>query len=457
MQKPKVDFEELRDTNTTVWRAVDVEPTIIDQQERLVEGRINTDTIDAYNSIVEPSGAILDDYKNYASVLFNHHSDNLIGNAVEVKQTDNFIDSKWQFLPPGYELADYVWRLYKDGWLNGYSIGFVPMDWDYETIDDVDVVRVTEWELKEFSLTSVPANPEALARNGDALQNWEKLADRTSGMADTPLMNNLTTLSTPSDGSEKNTKIHAINREIPQERSNMLSVREVVSYQDLPIEEDDWDADEADARVREWAGGPDKEDIDWDKYFKAFLWRDGEEPEKFGSYKLGYADVYDGKLRAVDSGIYAIAAVLEGARGGVDIPESDEAAVRNQVEKYYDKMDETAPWNEDAVNTEDNKEVNDKTMDEQELVKLLIEALEERGLFEDSDDAEETQDKEAERIVEEVGKLGDAVENLEAMEENEFVTKEEFEELETKANEIGETQEDLTAKMAKLVNYLSEN
>src|SRR6056297_1931248 len=131
MQKPKVDFEELRDTNTTVWRAVDVEPTIIDQQERLVEGRINTDTIDAYNSIVEPSGAILDDYKNYASVLFNHHSDNLIGNAVEVKQTDNFIDSKWQFLPPGYELADYVWRLYKDGWLNGYSIGFVPMDWDY--------------------------------------------------------------------------------------------------------------------------------------------------------------------------------------------------------------------------------------------------------------------------------------------------------------------------------------
>ena len=40
----------------------------------------------------------------------------------------------------------------------------------------------------------------------------------------------------------------------------------------------------------------------------------------------------------------AAAAVMQGSRGGVDIPSKDEDRVRSHLAKYYAKMDEEAPW-----------------------------------------------------------------------------------------------------------------
>lgn len=36
--------------------------------------------------------------------------------------------------------------------------------------------------------------------------------------------------------------------------------------------------------------------------------------------------------------------VLQGGRGGVDLPQRDIDRVKSHLAKYYDKMDETAPW-----------------------------------------------------------------------------------------------------------------
>lgn len=44
------------------------------------------------------------------------------------------------------------------------------------------------------------------------------------------------------------------------------------------------------------------------------------------------------------SGIHAVAVVLEGGRGGVDLPEDVIDDIRDKVEAYYDKMGEEAPW-----------------------------------------------------------------------------------------------------------------
>jgi hypothetical protein len=40
----------------------------------------------------------------------------------------------------------------------------------------------------------------------------------------------------------------------------------------------------------------------------------------------------------------AAAGVLDGARGGVDIPAADVAKAKRHVAKYYRKMDDTPPW-----------------------------------------------------------------------------------------------------------------
>lgn len=449
MKDMKLDLDKLKNNDTTVWRSVDVEPTILDEDERLVEGRINTTTLDAYNTIVEPTGAQVEKYINYASVLFNHDASNLIGNAEEIEVADEYVDAKWKFLPAemNSEIVEEVWELYKNGWLNGYSIGFVPLDWQFDTIetddedeDDLDIVRVVSWKLKEFSLTAIPANPDALARSSDEMKIWRSLADRTQGVSPTPVINQRDLTTFGAETSEK--KIYKVSNDMTRKSESNLAVREVVSYQDLPIEEDDWDADEAEANVREWAGGPDKEDVDWDKYFKAFFWRDGDEPELFGSYKLGYADVYGGELRAVDRGIYAVAAVLEGARGGVDIPEEDEASIRNQVEKYYDKMEETAPWNQEDSSEPDTPEEEENDMSKEEIKEGVVEALEEEGLL--------GSEKSEEELEERVKKL----------EENDTVEKEiddlwtELSELRDSLDELREDHNELDEEIAQFVQEL---
>lgn len=130
--------------------------------------------------------------------------------------------------------------------------------------------------------------------------------------------------------------------------AQVTAVKAVVPFQDLPLVDEGraWDADAAKARVAKWAGGPDKENVDWGKYRKAFLWYNSDEPENFGSYKLPIADVIDGKLMAVPRAIFAAAAAIQGARGGVNIPDSDIPAIKRHLERYYRKMDREPPWAE---------------------------------------------------------------------------------------------------------------
>lgn len=59
---------------------------------------------------------------------------------------------------------------------------------------------------------------------------------------------------------------------------------------------------------------------------------------------LPLADVVDGRLVAVPRGVFAAAAVMQGSRGGVDLPEKDVDRVRSHLATYYAKLDETPPW-----------------------------------------------------------------------------------------------------------------
>jgi hypothetical protein len=117
----------------------------------------------------------------------------------------------------------------------------------------------------------------------------------------------------------------------------------VTSFQDLPLADRDreWDGDAAEKRVRRWA---DAEDEPNEKYRNAHVWYDAENKDNFTAYKLLIADVVGGELRAVPRGVMAAANVLQGARGGIDLPESDLDRVKSHLAKYYQKLDEEAPW-----------------------------------------------------------------------------------------------------------------
>jgi hypothetical protein len=117
----------------------------------------------------------------------------------------------------------------------------------------------------------------------------------------------------------------------------------VVTFQDLPLADRDreWDADAAERRVREWAAATDQPNA---KYRDAHVWYDADAQENFTAYKLLIADVIDGRLYAVPRGVMAAGNVMQGARGGVDLPAKDIDRVKNHLAKYYDKADDNAPW-----------------------------------------------------------------------------------------------------------------
>ncbi|MGZ4675961.1 MAG: hypothetical protein ACXVJ7_14500 [Acidimicrobiia bacterium] len=120
----------------------------------------------------------------------------------------------------------------------------------------------------------------------------------------------------------------------------------VTAFKDLPLADRDreWDGDAADARVRRWAHAEDEPN---EKYREAHVWYDADKKQNFGAYKLLIADVVDGRLRAVPRGVMAAAAVMQGSRGGVDLPRDDIDRVKSHLAKYYSKMGETAPWDRD--------------------------------------------------------------------------------------------------------------
>jgi hypothetical protein len=120
----------------------------------------------------------------------------------------------------------------------------------------------------------------------------------------------------------------------------------VTSFKDLALAERSrkWDGAAAEKRVRHWAGAQDQPN---EKYRDAHVWYDAENKDNFNAYKLLIADLVDGSLTAVPRGVMAAGNVLQGSRGGVDLPERDIDRVKSHLAKYYAKLGENPPWDRD--------------------------------------------------------------------------------------------------------------
>lgn len=117
----------------------------------------------------------------------------------------------------------------------------------------------------------------------------------------------------------------------------------VTAFGDFPLADRDreWDGDAAEKRVRAWAGAQDEPNRE---YRSAHVWYDQDKKQNFTAYKLLIADVIDDTLSAVPRAIMAAGAVMQGSRGGVDLPHPDIVRVKSHLAKYYKKMGETPPW-----------------------------------------------------------------------------------------------------------------
>jgi len=128
------------------------------------------------------------------------------------------------------------------------------------------------------------------------------------------------------------------------ERARVIAVKGVVGFADLPLADRGraWDGDAARGRVREWSGSSATPSA---AFRRAFVWFGGE-GESFSDYKLPIADIVDGELKAVPGAVFAAAAAVQGARGGLDVPEVELPGIRAHLGRYYSKMREMPPWEE---------------------------------------------------------------------------------------------------------------
>jgi hypothetical protein len=122
-------------------------------------------------------------------------------------------------------------------------------------------------------------------------------------------------------------------------------------YKGYELEEEGlpWDRQKATSQIQKWAssdGSGDKAKIDWQKYRLCFFWYDADNMDNFQSYKLPFCYVDGESPKAVPRGIFACAAAVRGARGGVRFPEADVKAVQQHIEKYYKRMNRPSPFTE---------------------------------------------------------------------------------------------------------------
>jgi hypothetical protein len=120
----------------------------------------------------------------------------------------------------------------------------------------------------------------------------------------------------------------------------------VTTFQDLPLadRDHDWDGAAAEKRVRSWAGA---EDTPNEKYRDAHVWYDADKKDNFTAYKLLICDVVGGDLKVVPRGLQAAGNVMQGGRGGVDLPKGDVEPVKTHLAKYYAKLGDEPPWDRD--------------------------------------------------------------------------------------------------------------
>jgi len=123
----------------------------------------SSETPDRHGDIVKSDDWNLSAYEKNPVFLWGHdHSGLPIGRAenVSVNTEEKRLEFKIKFAVEEYPFAKTVYKLYKGGFLNATSVGFIPKDVDYD--EDKDAFILSNNELLELSAVTVPANPDAL-------------------------------------------------------------------------------------------------------------------------------------------------------------------------------------------------------------------------------------------------------------------------------------------------------
>lgn len=357
-----------------VRKALTAEVKVASESDRTIDFVISTDTVDLAGDTIAVAGWKLDNYKKNPVVLFAHDASSMpVGKATNVRVEDGKLKATVEFMTREISgFADAVFRALKAGFLSAVSVGFYPVK--YAFVDDPERrfgVDFLEQILLEFSVVPVPCNPEALieGRSFDAepeFLGWARELVERSGLAvvTQKQMDQIRALPKRLRKEADDFAVLAAKKRetrgnaggvggassICRKHANMVDTIlnidvpakadgedwRCAAARDLSIGADEpWDGNAAGARILD-AAGFDGDNSDSEQARRGFLAFDIGNPALRGSYKLPFADMVDGEMRAMPAGIRAAASRLP----QTDVPQSCKDDARAVIDHYEMRIDD---------------------------------------------------------------------------------------------------------------------
>ena len=147
--------------STTEKRFVSTENKEFNDKELSFVAYASKEVIDRDGELIKSNAWELDDYRKNPVVLLSHDYSQLpVGKSLWEKMGPDGLKFKPKFA--NTDTGREVYQLYKEGILNAFSVGFIPMEWD-EGDGESKAHRVyTKAKLLEVSCVAVPSCPDAL-------------------------------------------------------------------------------------------------------------------------------------------------------------------------------------------------------------------------------------------------------------------------------------------------------
>lgn len=275
-----------------------IEKDSFDDEERSFVAWASRPVLDRDHEIIAYDAWDLENYEKNKVLIWAHdYTKPVIGKVLWLKPQRNGLKFKPQFANTA--MGKEIYQLYQDGFMNSFSVGFVPKAWedDEEKAKEGELYNkplrtYTDVELLEISCVPVGSCPDALAEryaNGEI---------KTKGLQ---------------GGIEL-----AISKTVIPFKKHSLAPEDTA-----------------------WDGPKERAAAEVSDLKIMSTWYDSESPDLKSSYKLphhkasGHSTVW--------RGVAAAMVALLGGRGGVSIPSGDKKGVYNHLSKHYKEFDKPVP------------------------------------------------------------------------------------------------------------------
>ncbi len=304
------------------------------QTDRIVRYVFSDASVGRDGFTIAQDGWILDDFLANPVFLWGHDDLALpIGRVAELGVVGGKLRGAVEYMAPELNLfADTVYRMVRGGYLNAVSTRWLPVTWRYSTDKSrPGAIDFTSQELLEVSQVCVPGLATALAEARRAGIDTEPMFQWAGEVLDRGGM----TMVAKSEIEEL--RRAAKMRAAPTPKQRAAEDWKCGADRALPIDSGDtWDGPAAATRMLDDAGF-DGDSPDLAKARRGFLAYDAGAPELRGSYKLPFADLVDGELKAMKGGVDAAAQRLS----GTDVPDAVKTEAQVVIDAYQKKMGES--------------------------------------------------------------------------------------------------------------------